>query len=283
MAAAFVRTARRKKAAGANIKSPSARRRARAGAGDRLLTKPVFVLSSIRSGSTLLRVMLNTHSHIYAPHELHLSGLKVQLRNRYVTSAMEELGLDADTLQYLLWDRLLHRELLRQGKRILVNKTPSDALMWRRIVECWPDARFIFLLRHPAAVTDSWQRARKDWTRDQVAEDVLRYMVALEEARTARGGLTVRYEELTTEPERETRRICQFLNVAWEPKMLQYGEGNHGKFRAGLGDWSPRIKSGTIQPAKPPPPPDQIPPALVDISTRWGYLKHSSAPEPEGT
>jgi hypothetical protein len=232
----------------------------------------VFVLSSIRSGSTLLRVMLNTHSQIHAPHELHLRGLTVALKNKYTVKGMGALGLDEDQLQYLLWDRVLHRELERHKKSVLVNKTPSDAFIWRRIVECWPDARFIFLLRHPAAVTDSWLRARSEWTRDQAAEDVLRYMVAVEEARSERGGLTLKYEDVTTEPEREMRRVCEFLGVSWEPAMLDYGQGSHGKFRAGLGDWSPQIKSGKVQPVERVPTVEETPAALVDIARQWGYV-----------
>jgi hypothetical protein len=240
--------------------------------GDRLLERPVFVLSSIRSGSTLLRVMLNTHSAIHAPHELHLTGLQVSFAGRYVTKAMREIELDPNNLQYLLWDRVLHRELVRHGKRILVNKTPNDALMWQRIIECWPDVRFIFLLRHPAAITDSWARARKGWSRNEVADDVRRYMVAVEDAREQHGGLSVRYEDLTTDPERETRRVCEFIGVPWESSMIEYGQGSHGNFRAGLGDWSKRIKSGKVQPVKRMPTPDEIPPSLVDISVKWGYL-----------
>src|SRR5579875_3716107 len=59
--------------------------------GDRLLTAPVFIMSSVRSGSTLLRVLLDTHSQIHAPHELHLRSIKVQLANSYVAKAMAEL------------------------------------------------------------------------------------------------------------------------------------------------------------------------------------------------
>jgi hypothetical protein len=245
---------------------------ARAAADERLLQKPVFILSSIRSGSTLLRVMLNTHSQIYAPHELHLAGIKVNMSSKYVKSAMQELGLGTDTLQFLLWDRLLQRELMRNNKRLLVNKTPSDALMWRRIARCWSDVRFIFLLRHPAAVTDSWQRARKDWTRDEVGEDVKRYMVAVEEARGERGGLSVKYEDVTINPEREMRRICEFIGVAYEPAMVDYGQADHGSFRAGLGDWGKNIKSGKIQPVERMPTPEEIPATLLDLSKQWGYL-----------
>ncbi|HZC52557.1 MAG TPA: sulfotransferase, partial [Mycobacterium sp.] len=124
-------------------------------AGDRLLERPVFVLSTVRSGSTLLRVMLDTHSAIHAPHETHLSDLRVVFNSRLADEAMAEVGLDEVQLEFLLRDRVLHRELTRHGKRVLVNKTPNDAFRWRRIVECWPDVRFIFLLRHPAAIADS--------------------------------------------------------------------------------------------------------------------------------
>lgn len=243
----------------------------RAVTGDRLLQKPVFILSSVRSGSTLLRAVLNAHSRIHAPHELHLTGIKTSISNKYARAAMAEVDLDAALLQYLLWDRLLHRELMRHGKQVIANKTPSDALMWERLVACWPDVRFIYLLRHPAAITDSWQRARTSWSRSQVAEDVLRYMVAVEDARTNRGGLTVRYEDLTISPERETKRMCEFIGVDWEPGMLDYGQAA-GPFRAGLGDWSARIRSGRITPVERMPEPEEIPSELMDMSRKWGYL-----------
>jgi hypothetical protein len=239
---------------------------------DRLVRRPVFILSSVRSGSTLLRVMLNTHSEILAPHELHLSGIKVDLANPYTKRAMREVGLGPNSLQFMLWDRLLHHELMRHHKRVLVNKTPSDAFMCRRILRCWPDARFIYLLRHPAAVTDSWQRARRGWTRDEAGEQVKRYMVAVERARARRGGLTVKYEDITVEPEREMRRICEFIGVTYEPAMVDYGQGEHGAFQAGLGDWGENIRSGKIQRVEQLPAPDEIPASLVGISKKWGYV-----------
>src|SRR3954470_10054533 len=60
----------------------------------RLVRSPVFVLSSVRSGSTLLRVLLNSHSQIRAPHELHLRTLQVR---RNGNCGMETAnGLDLD-------------------------------------------------------------------------------------------------------------------------------------------------------------------------------------------
>jgi hypothetical protein len=265
----FRRTDEIAAAAAAKV-DPDALAQARAANTLRLLERPAFILSSVRSGSTLLRVVLNTHSQLYAPHELHLRSLQVRLGSKYVARSMAELGSDELDLQFLLWDRLLHRELLKQGKRTLVNKTPSDALIWQKIVQCWPDARFIHLLRDPAAVVDSWQRARPSVDREEIESDVRRYMANVEEARQKRGGLTVRYEDFTRDPGAESHRICEFLEVPFEPAMLDYGRGEHGALQPGLGDWSPRIKSGTIQPARAVEG-IELGPELQELARTWGY------------
>lgn len=249
--------------------APSRGRASRAGAGARLLERPAFVLCSVRSGSTLLRVLLDSHSELFAPHELHLRAITVRLRTRYARRALAEAGLDRRELEYLLWDRLLHRRLQASGKRWLVNKTPNDVFIADRIRECWPDARFVFLLRHPAAIARSRAAARLQDDEERNVAVVHRYLSALERARSAHGGLIVRYEELTADPEAQLRRVCGFLDVAYEPAMLDYGRFEHGRYRAGLGDWSEKIRSGAIQPA--PPPPLLVPEALRDLAAAWGY------------
>ncbi len=260
--------ARPKPAAKAKPKRPA---RAARG-GDRLLDQPAFVLSTVRSGSTLVRVLLNSHSQLHSPHELHLRHIQAKITAPFAEKALGAAGLDERKLEYLLWDRVLHRELTRSGKRWIVNKTPNDVFIVDRILECWPDARFIFLLRHPAAIARSRQNARQQDSEERNLEMVLRYANAVEEARRAHPGITVRYEDLTTNPEAESRRLCEFLAVPFEPSMLEYGQFDHGRFRPGLGDWTDKIKSGEIQPAAPPPPLEEIPEALHDISAAWGYL-----------
>jgi hypothetical protein len=237
------------------------------------VTQPAFILSSVRSGSTLLRVLLNSHSQIHSPHELHLRHVKVDVDAAYAEKSLKEIGLDAERLRFLLWDRVLERELTASGKEQLVNKTPNDVFIADEIRRCWPDARFIFLLRHPVATARSRAAARKDKdTEERNLEMVLRYANAVERARQTYDGLTVRYEELTTDPERVTREVCAFLGVPWEKAMLDYGEHDHGRFKAGLGDWSEKIKSGQIQAAEPLPSPEEIPPELREISEAWGYV-----------
>jgi Sulfotransferase family len=244
--------------------------------GGRLVAAPTFILCTLRSGSTLLRVLLNSHSQIHAPQELHLRYVGVKLKRRWGARAMQGLGLDAKELEYLLWDRILHRELAASGKERLVCKTPNDVFIADRIAECWPDARFIFLLRHPAAIVRSRKSLGPGVDAEKNVELIRRYCEALESARQSHPGHTVRYEELTTDPEAVVRGICEFLGVPWEPEMLEYGRFDHGRFRPGLGDWKSKIKTGEVQPAAPLPSAEEIPAVLRDVAAAWGYL-------PEGT
>ncbi|WP_326553986.1 sulfotransferase family protein [Micromonospora sp. NBC_01813] len=237
----------------------------------RLLRRPVFILSSVRSGSTLLRMMLNSHSTLYAPHELHLSKLRVQMGDHYITNSMAEFGWDAQEVTHLLWDRVLDAALQRSGKQVLVEKTPHNVFMWSRIAQVWPDARFIFLLRHPAAILDSWHRARPQQTPQEAADSVAKYLTKLAEARRVLPGHTVRYEDLAADPTAETRRICAFLGLEWEPSMLEYGRFDHGTIKAGLGDWTGRIRTGTVQPPRELPADVALPDSLYGLARGWGY------------
>jgi hypothetical protein len=236
----------------------------------RELSRPAFIFSSVRSGSTLLRLILNSHSAIYAPHELHLRHIKVEFSHVTAKHAMSSLDLDQDELTHLLWDRLLTEALRRSGKQQLVEKTPNLVLSWERVARCWPGARYVFLLRHPAGILDSWRRVRDRQTADDVAATVTRYLSALRDARRALPGLTVRYEDLTADPGRECRRLCDFFEVPYEPAMVQYGAREHGELKFGLGDWSEKIRSGSVQP--PRPLPDlALPPALRELAADLGY------------
>lgn len=234
------------------------------------LKAPVFIFTSVRSGSTLLRMILNSHSQLYAPHELHLSGLQVQLKDKYARHSMDQLGLSEADLGILLWDAVLANALARSGKRTLVEKTPHHVFQWSRIARNWPDARYLFLLRHPAAVIDSWHRARPHKSREEIEGSIARYMSAVDEARRTLPGHTVRYEDLIADPAAETRLVCEFLRVPWEPGMLDYGARDHGPIAPGLGDWTERIKTGRIQQARPLPD-IELPNELARIADRWGY------------
>jgi Sulfotransferase family len=239
---------------------------------DRLLKRPVFIISPVRSGSTLLRLLLNAHPELHSPHELHVRRLEVRSGTKLAERSMEALGLERGDLEHLLWDRVMHRELVRSGKSFIVEKTPSNAFAYQRIAACWPDARFIFLLRHPASIARSWYEADPDKrNQEEAALDALRYMRAVERARKGVPGHTVCYEDLTEDPETSLKGICAFLGIDWDPGMLDYGSRTDGDLQKGLGDWKEKIKTGSVQPGRALPRPEEIPGPLREISAAWGY------------
>lgn len=240
---------------------------------DRLLRRPVFIISSIRSGSTLLRMMLGAHPRLHTLHELHLGRMDVTCENWHSERAMSALGLARGDLEHLLWDRVMHRELVKSGKDFIVEKTPANAYMYRRLKDCWPDARLVFLLRHPESIARSWHESDPDKRPyDKAVTDVLRYMTAVEEARAADpDGFTVRYEDITGDPEREMRRLSAFLGVEYAPAMLNYGHKSGSELVRGLGDWRDNIRTGTVQPGRALPARDEIPERLRAMCEAWGY------------
>jgi hypothetical protein len=252
---------------------PAVVRSWRSASVERLVPSPVFVLSAPRSGSTLLRVLLNSHSRICAPHELHLRRVHVQLEDvNYARVAMKELGLDEEALEHLLWDRIMHRQLQRTGKFVFVEKTPGNGAIWERLLQAWPEARFIYLIRHPASILASLERAYPDAGSAELQRRVLRYAARVDAARAARPGPVVRYENLTTNPESVLRELCAWLGVRFQPPMLEYGRSRHGTFKSGIGDWSDKIRSGRVQAPRPLPAPEDVPRGLQAQCRAWGYL-----------
>ncbi len=247
--------------------------------GDRLVAQPTFVLCTLRSGSTLMRMLLNSHSQLHAPHEIHLRYVSVNLDAKWSERSLKEMGLDQKGLEYLLWDRILHRELAASGKPWIVDKTPNNVFIVDRLKECWPDARFIHLLRHPASIARSRKEMNPDADDDKNVDLIRRYCESLERARQTYEGVTVRYEDLTTNPEAEMRRVCEHLGIAFEPTMLEYGKFDHGRLKAGLGDFKEKIRTGEVQPAAPLPAPEEVPVPLRDAAVAWGYMTAEQAAE----
>jgi hypothetical protein len=238
----------------------------------RLVSAPVFILSSIRSGSTLLRCLLDTHSMICAPHELHLQGLRVEPTTPYVRSALDAMTLPVREVEHMLWDRVLHRLLADSGKEVIVDKTPGNLVDWPRLAECWPHARYVFLIRHPANIVASAVAAFPDRRPNDTTAIATELLDRLDEARRALQGMTVRYEDLTADPAAATQAVCRFLGVPWEESMLAYGTADHGPFRRDIGDFAGKIASGRVQAGRPLPPHAAVPADLRERCRRWGYL-----------
>ena len=200
----------------------------------------IFVGGAPRSGTTLVQNMLDCHPEILgAPEFLNLERI-VELRNR-LRQGIDRGAIEAfasapevDRLTAQLIEDLLLPLADRHGAPYLSEKTPSNALVFRELLEIFPAARCIFVLRDPRAIIASMLEVgaraaaqghpTQPWTRSLPAAVayVQRYFRAARAAAAEAPGrvLVLRYETLVTEPEAVTRAICGFLGLPWTAAML---------------------------------------------------------------
>lgn len=223
----------------------------------------VFLISPPRSGSTLLARMLGAHSAIHAPEEPHLITPLAHLGyfesveaapydpviTRQAARALVA-GLPGGEEAYLTalraYSDAIYRGLLAGGSRratLLLDKTPAYALSLDFLARLYPGARYIVLTRNPFAVWSSYVDSFFDGD-DRVAHAhnplLERYVPAI--ARFLREAPVafhrVRYEELVRDPEGRARALADFLGIAFEPAMVDYGSvaDSQREFSRGLGD-----------------------------------------------
>lgn len=218
----------------------------------------VFLISTPRSGSTLLMRILNATSAVYSRPEPHILPALAHLGfwGRVDKAPYDQLqaqqalrGFVADLpggdddyyaacRAYLdvLYGRML--STAPDGERYFLDKTPANALVLPFLQHVYPNARYIVLTRHPAAIFASYAKSFFDGDYDVAARfnPILeRYIPVM--ARFLRERpcptLHVTYENVASQPEVELKRISEFLGIPYEPDALDY---QRKEVAEGLGD-----------------------------------------------
>jgi len=209
-----------------------------------------------RSGTTLLRLMLDAHPEMAMPPETHFfeSVLQASGRLRFgpdqALAAIKEdprrrwndFGITEDELLDRLEaiPRFNTSDALRafyatyaekQGKPYWGDKTPTYVKTMRRIQRVLPEARFIHVIRDGRDVTlSNNKRMRERGHREPIPAErsATRWRRRIESARadSAHLGqyLEIRYEDLVTDTEPALRRVCDYIELGFDPVMLRYHE-----------------------------------------------------------
>lgn len=222
----------------------------------------VFLLSAPRSGSTLVRVVLAGHADLFCPPELHLlpfgtireratelSAAAPFLAEGLIRAVMALRECTPDEAKALVseWQEAgletadVYRRLQEwAGSRMVIDKSPSygQSLATLEQSRQWfPDARYIFLFRHPGAVMESFVRNRFDklfraasgdpWENAEIAwRDINRNLLAFRESLPSSSWIEIRYEDFVARPAQSVREICAFLGIAYDDALLKIDEGN---------------------------------------------------------
>jgi len=194
---------------------------------------PVFLVASARSGSTLMRFLIDEHPNIACPPEMDLAEACLALCR--VVRALEsqpgegrgeKAGLsEARTVM----DDLLQQYLRSRNKRRWCEKSPGSVRYLPLLAKLWPEAQFVCLYRHCIDVVHSGLRA-SPWglhaygfapyaaahpTNSLAALisywiDCATAALRFEEAHPERC-TRVFYEEVVTSPELTLRKVFAFL------------------------------------------------------------------------
>lgn len=214
---------------------------------------PIFVIGVQRSGTTLVRRILDSHSAIACPAESKfILPLTRVLNDEKALSGWASLGYGRDEVVESLGrfiSSFFDGYADAQSKPRWAEKTPNyvDCLP-----ELWdlfgPDAQFITVLRHGLDVAFSLSDPHRHYPA------INEYLLEANGSRPVAAGLfwadksrkvedfrkaheeschQIRYEDLTADPQRILLPMFGFLGEAWEPAVMDYARFEH---HGGYGD-----------------------------------------------
>ena len=220
-----------------------------------------FIVGAPRSGTTLLRMLLDAHPSLsipletgFLPEVFDLAWEMVEEQDREEMRARfhalltgfptwGEMRVDARDLQQALGDlesfdvtrglRIFYR-LCSDGKPRVGDKTPGYARHLPVVEALLPEAHFIHLVRdgrdvYVSARDAPWSMARH-WFPFGLDPETLAaqwrgdILLCRRLALTSRRFLELRYEDLVADPPRQLDRICRFIGLRYEDEMLRYSE-----------------------------------------------------------
>lgn len=213
--------------------------------------RPVFILGCPRSGTTLLRVMLNAHPRIAIPPETRFLIPAYLRRRRFGSLRTRE---QRERLARFVLDRPLSRfsrlevsadevrarmdkaaslgaalaapfaaYAERLGKARWGDKRPFYYSFVDELDRLYPDAQFVHVVRDGRACAASLKRPPFDYGSERA---MVTWLNAVHSCRRAGERLgperyhEVRYEDLVADPETSLRAMCGFLGEDFDPAML---------------------------------------------------------------
>jgi hypothetical protein len=214
----------------------------------------VFIGGHPRSGTTLLGALVGSHSKCICTPESHFRKLVYYRFNASgksdkidIRAAMELIkehwrfklwGINIDSMNYS--EIRSHKDLIlyfvrayaeKTGKKnasIWVDHTPANMEYSNTLLELFPDAKLIHIVRDGRAVASSV--IPLDWGANTVDRAALSWVKKVSHGLTIESLLgkerimRVQYEDLIHDPEPILKEICNFLSIDYQPQMMK-GKG----------------------------------------------------------
>lgn len=198
---------------------------------------PVFLLGFPRSGTTLLGQILDSHPNLQTLEEKSTIATMSQEFLRLADNRADAMAdLNIEEISVL---RKSYLDAVRQQIHLLpgnlpVDKMPLNTVYAHLIWRVFPNAKFILAVRHPCDACLSC------FMQNFALNEAMAQFFSLESTAALYAKVMglwqqyannlpikyhrIRYEDLISDFEHETRRLLDFLDVGWDDAVLQHDE-----------------------------------------------------------
>ena len=191
---------------------------------------PIFIIGAMGSGSTLLRLILDSHDNIAIPQET--GFMRAYNAHQYVpfkwsgrnwAKRMGWTRKELDEELAAFYDRIFRRYAEKHGKDRWGDKTPFHTWHVDDMARVFPDAAFIAIIRHPGGCVGS-NMSRWGQSIRHASDHYRRYNMEIARVAATHGDrfAIVRYEDLVLTPEPVMRELLDWLGEEWSPSVLEH-------------------------------------------------------------
>ena len=207
---------------------------------------PIIIGGSARSGTTLLRVILDSHQNLYCGPESNLFNAEDNRNSRRITNLSVKFGISKKTIKKMINQSQCETEFIElffshllsfHKKERWVEKTPKNVRRIGDIFNKFPQAKFIHMIRDGRDVSCSLMHHPKnklvngkivplntnkplDQCIEQWANDVKLGL----NWRTDPRYCEIKYEDLIITSEKALRKLFVFLDEPYAKSLLRYYE-----------------------------------------------------------
>lgn len=245
---------------------------------------PIFIVACPRSGTTILASILNSHSLIATATETHFFNyITKQKKYNWKNFDQKQFAMileESRIVDFFTLSKISKEELMakfditkfshdinenkktvfnflitalaeKKQKQLFCEKTPQHLLNLDEILELYPNAKIIHIVRDGRDVVNSL--LKMPWRPDGLLNNsrfwkfYIRLGKKYEKKLEKHKFKTIRFEDLLGNPEATIKGVCDFLEIHYEETMLVRSGQNRKDFENIFSDWESSWKHKSVE------------------------------------